>query len=94
VVAAHFVGCVYVFVPSGVVVACAVNAPGLWHDSEIAQNCNLYGKRQSVFESSGGKAVVDAAFSKGRCPFMIKSGKHKPGETPRQTFVLQQATSL
>jgi hypothetical protein len=29
----HFVGCVYVFAPSGVVVACVVNALGSWHDS-------------------------------------------------------------
>jgi hypothetical protein len=91
---AHFVGCIYVFVPSGVVAASAVNAPGSWHDSEIATNCKLHDKLQSVFDSSGGKAVVDAAFSRRRCPFMIKSGKHKPGETPRQTIVCQQATSL
>jgi hypothetical protein len=90
----HFVGCVYVFVPSGVVVASAVNAPGSWHDSEIATNCGLYDKLQSIFDSSGGKAVVDSAFSKKRCPFMIKSGKRKPGETARRTVIRQQATSL
>jgi hypothetical protein len=60
---AHFVGCVYVFVPSGVVVASAVNVPGSWHDSGIATNCKLYDKLQSVFDSSSGKAIVDSAFS-------------------------------
>jgi hypothetical protein len=76
------------------VVASAVNAPGSWHDSEIATNCKLYDKLQSIFGSSGGKAVVDSAFSKRRCPFMIKSGKRKPGETAGQTIIQQQATSL
>jgi len=76
------------------VVASAVNASGSWHDSEIATNCRLYDKLQSVFDSSGGKAVVDSAFSKRGCPFMIKSGKHEPGETARQTIIRKQATSL
>jgi hypothetical protein len=69
----HFVSCV--FVPSGVLVACALNAPGSWHDSEIAAICKLYDKLQSVYDRTGGVAVVDAAFSKKHCPFMIKSGK-------------------
>jgi hypothetical protein len=90
----HFVGCVFVFVPSGVVVACALNAPGSWHDSEIAANCQLYDKLQLVYDRTGGIAVVDSAFSKKRCPFMIKSGKRKPGETPMQSTIRRQATSL
>ena len=40
----HFAGCVFVFAPSSVVVACAVNAPSSWHDSEIATNGKLYEK--------------------------------------------------
>ncbi len=83
----HFVGCVYVFVPSGVVAACAVNAPGSWHDSEIAENVNLYEKLQSVFDCCGDIAVVDGAFLKRHCHFMIRSGKQKPGESPMQTAV-------
>jgi hypothetical protein len=65
---AHFVGCVNVFVPSGVVVASAVNVPDSWHDSEIATKCKLYDKLQSVFDSSGGKAILDSAFLKRRYP--------------------------
>jgi len=34
----HFVGCILVFAPSGVIVACTLNAPGSWHDSYIAKN--------------------------------------------------------
>ncbi len=82
------------FVPLGVVVACALDAPGSWHDSEIAANCKLYDKLQSVYDRTGGIAVVDAAFSKKCCPFMIKSGKRKPGETPMQSTIRRHATSL
>ncbi len=37
---------------------------------------------------------MDSAFSKKRCPFLIKSGKRKPGETLLQTTIWRQATSL
>jgi len=90
----HFIGCIFVFAPSGVIVACILNAPGSWHDSYIAENGGLYDKLKSVYESTGGIAVVDSAFSKKRCPFLIKSGKMKVGESPAQRTIRQQATSL
>ena len=37
---------------------------------------------------------MDPAFSKKHCPFLIKSGNHKPGETPLQTTIHRQATSF
>jgi hypothetical protein len=40
----HFVGCIFIFAPSGVVVACTLNAPGCWHDSLIAASARLYDK--------------------------------------------------
>jgi hypothetical protein len=67
----HFVGCVFVFAPSRVIVACTLNAPGSWHDSYIAASGKLYEKLKSVFDATGGIAVVDSAFSKKRCPWMI-----------------------
>ncbi len=54
---------------------CTLNAPGSWHDSFIAQNGGLYGKLDEVFESTGGKCAVDAAFSKLRYPYLVKSGQ-------------------
>jgi hypothetical protein len=77
----HFVGCVFAFAPSGLVIACTVNAPGSWHDSFIAENGGLYAKLESVYDTTGGKAAVDSAFSLKRCPFLVKSGKKKLGET-------------
>ena len=60
----HFVGCIFVFAPSGAIVACTLNAPGSWHDSYIAENGGLYDKLRSIHERTGGIAVVDSAFSK------------------------------
>jgi hypothetical protein len=34
----YFVGCIFAFIPSGLVIACTLNAPGSWHDSFIAEN--------------------------------------------------------
>jgi hypothetical protein len=71
-----------------------LNAPGSWHDSYIAASGKLYEKLKSVFDATGGIAVVDSAFSKKRCPWMIKSGKERIGETDLQATIRMQATSL
>jgi hypothetical protein len=91
---AHFVGCVIAFAPSGIIVACTLNAPGSWHDSFIAQNGGLYDVLRAVFNTTGGKGVVDSAFSKKFCPFLIKSGNRKPGESALETTIRRQATSF
>jgi len=69
---------VFVFVPSGVVVACAFNAPGSMHDSTIAEWGSIYEKLKNAFERTGGTCVVDSAFSRGRYPFLIKSAQDVP----------------
>jgi hypothetical protein len=81
----HFIGCIFVFSPSGLIVACTLNAPGSWHDSYIAENGGLYDTLRTIHERTGGIAVVDSAFSKKRCPFFIKFGKAKLGETPDES---------
>ncbi len=45
------------------------------------ENGGFYETLEAVYNTTGGKSVVDSAFSKKWCPFMIKSGKHKPGES-------------
>ncbi len=90
----HFIGYMLVFSPLGGVVACTLNAPGSWHDSYIAENGKFYDKLKKIYDEFGGIAVVVAAFSKKHCPFMIKSGKWKPGKTVIQTTIHSQATSL
>ena len=51
---AHFVGCMMAFAPSGIIVACTLNAPGSLHDSFIAQNGGLYDQLKAVFNTAGG----------------------------------------
>lgn len=38
----HYVGNLFVFAPSGIVIACAYNAPGSMHDSTIADWGRIY----------------------------------------------------
>ncbi len=71
-----------------------LNAPGCLHDSLIASNGRLYDKLQSIYDTTGGIAVVDAAFLKKHRPFMIRSGKFKPSESLLQMIIHRQATSL
>jgi hypothetical protein len=68
----HFVGRVFVFASSGAIIACMLNAPGCWHDSLIAASARLYDKLKLVYDTTSGIAVVDSAFSKKRCSFLIK----------------------
>jgi hypothetical protein len=90
----HFVSCVYVFAPSGHIVAQSLNNPGSWHDSLVALNGNIYNELESVYEACGGKCVVDSAFNQKRCPYLIKSGNAKPGETAERRRIRCQATVM
>ncbi len=63
------------------VVACTLNARCSWHGSFIAENGGLYEMLEAVYNTTGGKSVVDSVFSKKLRPFLIKVGKCKPGES-------------
>lgn len=75
----HYVGNVFVFAPSGVIIPCAVNAPGNMHDSCIAEWGAVYDSMQAMYKSTGGRVVVDSAFSRGNYPFLIKSAQDEQG---------------
>jgi hypothetical protein len=91
----HFVNAVFVFVPSGTIVACTLHEPGSWHDSFIAQNGGLYDKLDEVFHSTGGRCVVDTAFSQVRCPYLVKSSERCFGDYNLLVNRIKvQATSL
>jgi hypothetical protein len=47
----------------------------------------------TVYDTVGGKGVVDSAFSKHRCRFLSKSGKQKIGKTAIERTTRRQATS-
>ena len=58
----HFVTSVLCFVPDGTIPAAAFNFPGCSHDSTVAEWGDLYGKLESVYNSTGLQFVVDSAF--------------------------------
>lgn len=92
----HYVSNVLVFTPNGVIVICALNAPGAMHDSLIAEWGGVYEKLTDVFERTGARCVVDSAFSKGDYPFLIKSAQDHlvNNPSPAELRHLQQATSM
>lgn len=92
----HYVGNVFVFAPSGAIIACAYNAPGSFHDSAIAEWGKIYEKLSTCFEETGGRCVVDSAFSKGQYPFLIKSAQDhlSAGNNCEEIIMFRQATSV
>ena len=91
----HYVSCIMVFVPSGVIVAAMLNAPGCMHDSQISEYGGLYEKLERFQEKTGGTIVVDSAFDRGRYPFLVKSAQDETSaETPEEVNTIRQATSF
>lgn len=91
----HFVSNVLVFAPNGKVIACALNAPGSYHDSTVASYGNIYSRLAKAWEESQGKCVVDSAFSSGSYPFLIQSGDEatKNASTAEELRLAAQGTS-
>jgi hypothetical protein len=55
----------------------------------------MYDKLEEQHELTGGKGVVDSAFSRGRYPFLIKSCQTLPtNSTERIVLVNNEATAL
>lgn len=55
----YYVGNAFVFAPSGVIISCAYNAPGVFYDSKIAQFGKVYYKLKKCHEETGGRCFVD-----------------------------------
>lgn len=55
----NFLGCVFAFVPSGVVVDCMLNAPRNF----ITKSRGHYEKLKDIYNKRGGIAVIDSMFS-------------------------------
>ncbi len=83
------------FSPNGQIVACSINNPVNVHDSQVAEHGGVYGKLEEQFVITGGKGVVDSAFSLGRYPFLIKSCQTLPtSSTTHIILVNEEAMSL
>jgi hypothetical protein len=92
----HYVNCLFVFAPDGMIVMCLINAPGSIHDSTMAEWGDVYTKLEIVYQRTGARCVVDSAFSKSwnfQC--LIKSAQQITEQmTARDIHVNNQATSL
>jgi hypothetical protein len=89
----HYVSNVFVFCPSGVIIACSINHPGCMHDSQVAEYGGVYAKLEAAHEASGGKGVVDSAFARGRYPFLIKSCQTLPTNALHQRVLVNSEAS-
>ena len=76
----HYITNVFGFCPAGTIVVATTNVPGCIHDSQVADWGNIYKKLSDVYEKTGGKCVVDSAFSKRRHDFLIKSAQSQPDD--------------
>ena len=83
----NYVGNIFVFAPSGVVIYCIINAPGNMHDFCIAEWGGIYEKLEEVFNFTGGRLVVDSAFGRGNHPFLIKSAQDEHAAEGAEEFL-------
>ena len=89
----HYVSSVLVFCPDGTIPIAAINYPGCFHDSQIAEWGKIYKKLETIYNENGGKCVVDSAFAQSRFNFLIKSSQTDPIDIP-QALLNREATSL
>jgi len=91
----HYVTNVFVFAPNGQIIACSINNPDNVHDSQVAEQGGVYEKLEDQHQHTGGKGVVDSAFSRGRYPFLIKSCQTLPTNTTEVVMLINEgATAL
>lgn len=93
----HWIVNVFVFDITGKVVSCAVNAPGSYHDSTVADDYGIYQELLQVYNAHGAKTVVDSAFrTSGQFSVnLIKSRELHPEKVLKQRhFVRLQSGGL
>ena len=91
----HYSSAVLVFCPDGSIPIASYNVPGSFHDSMIAEFGGIYKKLNHVYDKYGGMCVVDAAFSRKKYPYLIKSSQRDPESVFIEDFIVNdQATSM
>ena len=64
------------------------------HDATLAEIGGMYSRLQKEFDNHGGKCLMDSAFSRKKCGFIIKSAQQVPFEHGAEAISLaSQATS-
>jgi hypothetical protein len=89
----HYISCIFVFAPDGKIRICCFNSPGCWHDSTQADHGGVYDKIEEVYNATGGKVVIDAAFSLGNRGYFIKSSQLDPMDG-QELLTNRDATSV
>jgi hypothetical protein len=89
----HYISCIFVFAPDGKIRVCCFNSPGCWHDSSQADHGGVYDKLNEVYEATGGKVVVDSAFSVQDKCYFIKSSQTDPMDA-QELLTNRDATSV
>jgi hypothetical protein len=91
---AHYVGNIFLFAPNGTIPACVINAPGSWHDSQIADYGHFYDKLELMFIAYHAKTCIDSAFSLNQHKYLIKSGAEETAQDFEEHIILEEATSM
>ena len=71
----HYVSNVLVFGMDGTIIYAALNAPGSFHDSKVAERGKVYEKLHNAYLKHGVKGTVDSAFNCTRYENLLKGGK-------------------
>ena len=90
--ASHFINCAFTFSVDGKIRVAVLNAPGNFHDSNIA-DYGLYEKLEFIYNRDGGQVVVDSAYKVGDAPFLIKSSNIDPFNED-EILINRDATSI
>ena len=69
----HNINNLFAVAPNGIIVTCVLDAPRLIQDSTVADFGGLYPLLTDVYDSNGGKAVMDSAFARADYDFILKS---------------------
>ena len=73
----HYVNYLFVFGPDGKIYICVLNAPGTFHDSNMA-DYHVYDALETIFLRTGCKVVVDSAFGGKKREYLEKSSQGDP----------------
>ncbi len=71
----HYVSNLFLFTPDGKIRGCYLNAPGVLHDSTLANWGSLYKDVDRIFRLFRSRVVVDSAFAKKGKDSMYKSNR-------------------
>ena len=90
--ASHFINYAFTFSVDGKIRVAVLNAPGNFHDSNIA-DYGLYERLEFIYNRDGGQVVVDSAYKVGDAPFLIKSSNIDPFNED-EILINRDATSI